>query len=84
MDEQLVALRLPAYYDEPRFHTSIAWTTATSATTQRDDGLLPFARELLDELETKIGPSLRKEGEVWVGDLCVKIGKDVTRYRLAG
>lgn len=74
-------MRLPAYYPEPRFHTSIAWTTTTSATATASP---PFSEPTLEALEARFGPSLRKEGQVWVGELCVKIGKDVARYRLSG
>ncbi|GAA5969209.1 hypothetical protein JCM8115_004318 [Rhodotorula mucilaginosa] len=84
LDEAFAEMRLPAYYPEPRFHTSIAWTTTTSATTPTT--LPPFAEPTptLEALEARFGPSLRKEGQVWVGEVCVKIGKDVARYRLSG
>lgn len=81
LDEAFAEMRLPAYYPEPRFHTSIAWTTTTSATAAASP---PFAEPILEALEARFGPSLRKEGQVWVGGLCVKIGKDVTRYSLSG
>ncbi|GAA5903069.1 hypothetical protein JCM5296_001729 [Sporobolomyces johnsonii] len=31
LDASLARLRLPAYYDPPRFHTSIAWTPSSSS-----------------------------------------------------
>ncbi|GAA5993206.1 hypothetical protein JCM10908_004505 [Rhodotorula pacifica] len=83
LDKSLAGMRLPAYYPEPRFHTSLAWTTATSATAEDEAGL-PFSETDVASLETRFGPMLRKEGQVWVGELCVKIGKNVFRYRLAG
>ncbi|GAA5998966.1 HVSL domain-containing protein [Rhodotorula paludigena] len=81
LDEALQPQRLPAYYDSPRFHTSLAWTSATSASSSPP---LPFDNISVEELEQRFGKKLRAEGEVWVGELCVKIGKDVQRYRLSG
>ncbi|GAA5877526.1 hypothetical protein JCM3774_005896 [Rhodotorula dairenensis] len=84
LDKALAELRLPAYYPEPRFHASLAWTTTTSASVDVDPTLLlPFADQTLDDLDASLGPHLRKEGQVWVGELCVKIGKEVSRFRLS-
>ncbi|BGP27613.1 UPF0406 family protein [Rhodotorula toruloides] len=83
IDDMLATHRLPTYYPEPRFHTSLAWSTTTS-TTAEDVSNLPFDDALLVDLEAELGKQLRREGEVWAGELCVKIGKDVSRYRLSG
>lgn len=83
VDDMLAAHRLPTYYAEPRFHTSLAWSTTTTSTV-KDASSLPFSDAVLADLEAVLGKQLRREGEVWVGELCVKIGKDVSRYRLSG
>lgn len=83
VDEMLATHRLPAYYADPRFHTSLAWSTTTSSTVD-DSASLPFSDPILSNLEGELGKRLRREGEVWAGELCVKIGKDVSRYRLTG
>lgn len=81
LDAHLAKMRLPTYYENPRFHTSIAWTAQASQSFTGSD--LPFGSERVAELEVALGASLRDEG-LWVADLCVKVGKDVTRYPLKG
>lgn len=71
-------MRLPTYYEQPRFHTSIAWSVSSP---EEGSDEAPFDSEELDELETAYGKRLRRE-EVWVGELVVKIGKDITRHKL--
>jgi hypothetical protein len=83
VDEMLATHRLATYYANPRFHTSLAWSTTTSLTSE-DPVNLPFSEPTLANLEEELGKRLRREGEVWAGELCVKIGKDVSRYRLTG
>lgn len=83
VDDMLAAHRLPTYYAKPRFHTSLAWSTTTTSTAE-DLSYLPFSDAVLADLEAVLGKQLRREGEVWAGELCVKIGKDVSRYRLTG
>ncbi|GAA6008403.1 hypothetical protein JCM10207_000114 [Rhodosporidiobolus poonsookiae] len=97
LDAVLADLRLPTYYAEPRFHTSLAWssTTSTSATSStapcaspsaREEAApppLPFSNPTLEALEAKHGKALRAE-EFWAGEVCVKIGKDVARFALSG
>ncbi|BGP51651.1 poly(U)-specific 3'-to-5' RNA exonuclease [Rhodotorula kratochvilovae] len=80
LDGELATLRLPMYYPSPRFHTSLAWTTSTTASSPSP----PFSDALLEDLEQRLGKKLRLEGEVFAAEVCVKVGKDVTRYRLAG
>ncbi|GAA6048647.1 hypothetical protein JCM3770_001998 [Rhodotorula araucariae] len=80
LDAELATLRLPTYYPSPRFHTSLAWSTSTSACSP----MPPFSDELVAEIEQRLGKKLRLEGEVFAAEVCVKIGKDVARYRLAG
>ncbi|GAA5844300.1 hypothetical protein JCM9279_001760 [Rhodotorula babjevae] len=80
LDAELERLRLPTYYADPRFHTSLAWSTSTSLSS-RD---APFSTSLLDDLEARLGKKLRLEGEVFAGELCVKIGKETARHRLTG
>ncbi|KAK4704636.1 U6 snRNA phosphodiesterase, partial [Phenoliferia sp. Uapishka_3] len=79
LDRHLVKMRLPPYYETPRFHTSIAWSSKTSATTIEAD--LAFSDECLKTLDSELGGKLRGE-ELWVGDLCLKVGKETTRYPL--
>jgi hypothetical protein len=86
-------MRQPTYYDEARFHTSIAWTGTTSTstlkkTTTSSSGLglnpgdqLPFDEDVLAELEARLGKQLREE-ELWVAEVCVRIGKEVSRFRI--
>ncbi|BGP43436.1 poly(U)-specific 3'-to-5' RNA exonuclease [Rhodotorula kratochvilovae] len=80
LDGELATLRLPMYYPSPRFHTSLAWTTSTTASSPSP----PFSDALLEDLEQRLGKKLRLEGEVFAAEVCVKVGKDVARYRLAG
>jgi len=80
LDAELGRLRLPTYYADPRFHTSLAWSTSTSLSS-RDP---PFSDSLLADLEVRLGKKLRLEGEVFAGELCVKVGKETARYRLTG
>ncbi|GAA5821142.1 hypothetical protein JCM11251_001982 [Rhodosporidiobolus azoricus] len=81
IDAMLTSLRLPTYYPEPRFHTSLAWTSTTSACPVRVVDL-PFPDDLLSALDEQLGKKLRAE-QLWVGELCVKIGKEVTRFPLS-
>lgn len=78
LNSTLKVLRLPPYYETPRFHTSIAWSTILSTPV---DDVDVFDASALDRLEKELGKKLRDE-ELWVGELCLKIGKEETRYRL--
>ena len=77
---EIESMRLPPYYDPPRFHTSIAWTSTSS---ENDAKTLPFQGPHLSELEKDYGKRLRQD-ELWVGELVLKIGKDVTKFQLSG
>lgn len=79
LDEELASLRLPKYYDSPRLHTSIAWSSATSDTST--DSSLAFDDATIISLNEDLGDKLRLDA-LWVGSLCLKIGKQVTRYAL--
>lgn len=79
LDAHLVKMRLPAYYPTPRFHTSIAWTSETSESFEEDR--LAFNADCLAALEAELGASLRDD-ELWVGDLCLKVGKETTKFPL--
>ncbi|GAA5984960.1 hypothetical protein JCM11641_005598 [Rhodosporidiobolus odoratus] len=83
LDDKLTTLRLPTYYHSPRFHTSLAWTTSTTSTCTTSNDPLPFSPQGLATLEEQYSKPLRDE-ELWVGQLCVKIGKEVARYALTG
>ncbi|GAA5875878.1 hypothetical protein JCM1840_002962 [Sporobolomyces johnsonii] len=88
LDASLLRLRLPAYYDPPRFHTSIAWTPSSSSlssstSSKSSSSGIPFSAKDLERLEVALGRRLRGE-EMWVGHVAVKVGKDVSRYRFAG
>ncbi|GAA5906061.1 HVSL domain-containing protein [Sporobolomyces salmoneus] len=80
LDVELKSMRLPSYYESPRFHTSIAWTSLDQNDTSNSP---PFEEQQLKELDRMFGRRLRQD-ELWVGELILKIGKDVHRYRLAG
>ena len=71
-------MRLPTYYETPRFHTSIAWTSIPRA-----ESKLPFEKDDLSRLDEVFGHRLR-QGELWVGAIAVKIGQDIHRYNLFG
>ncbi|GAA5926428.1 HVSL domain-containing protein [Sporobolomyces koalae] len=73
LDFELELLRLPVYYENPRFHTSIAWTTPESG---------HFSSSELEQLDKAFGKNLRLD-ELWIGELVLKIGKDVHRYPLS-
>lgn len=85
IDRLLKGMRLPTYYDPPRFHCSIGWSGRTSKSVVVEDveGLrvtLPFGIGRLQELESGLGNRLREE--LWVGEIVVKIGQDVSRFAL--
>jgi hypothetical protein len=82
LDSFLSTLRLPTYYPTPRFHTSLAWSSTTSASSLAEPSL-PFSASTLEALEAKYGKRLRAE-DLFVAELCVKIGKDLTRFALSG
>ncbi|GAA6010626.1 hypothetical protein JCM11491_002999 [Sporobolomyces phaffii] len=82
LDDELESMRLPRYYDSPRFHTSIAWTSVESNDDTDGPANHLFAEAQLDALEADFGKRLRQD-ELWVDELVLKIGKDVTRYRLS-
>lgn len=122
LNAALEKMRLPVYYDNPRFHTSLVWSTTTSASAVKDNGppsqgsgeqvavatgeaedarplerddppipkseaedgrdTVPFSEEVIEKLEAELGRRLR-EDEFYVGEVCLKIGKDVKRFPLA-
>jgi hypothetical protein len=67
--------RLPTYYAEPRFHTSIAWWLPNAA--QNHDLIVK-----LEKLEADYGADLRKH-LMDVDSIHIKIGKEVTSFSLA-
>lgn len=73
IDKVLLKMRLPPYYEQPRFHVSIAWSTHTSSF---EGDALPFDDAALDAIERELGKALRRE-ELDASVLHVKIGKDV-------
>lgn len=79
LDVHLVKMRLPAYYANPRFHTSIAWTSETSDKFSEEQ--VAFNAADLVALEDGLGAKLRDD-ELWVADLCLKVGKETTRFPL--
>lgn len=96
IDEVLKKLRLETYYDIPRFHTSIAWSIlnpsslpvandVTDNTGKRrkvdEEEEKTFNVDDLKMLEENFGKKLRAE-EIWVEFVCLKIGKDVIRFKL--
>ncbi len=121
LDLALIKMHLPPYYDQPRFHTSLLWSTTTSATCaspnsptavstpstseqvttttndvhNSDDpdtsttadtfskAPFPFSDATVAALEAQLGRALR-EDEFYVAEVCVKIGKEVKRFPLAG
>lgn len=78
INEKLIELRLPPYYDSPRFHSSIAW----SPTTTTSSSALPFDEIAMAKLERKFGDRVRDE-ILWVGEVSLSIGKEVWTYQLA-
>ncbi|KAM0790907.1 hypothetical protein ACM66B_004214 [Microbotryomycetes sp. NB124-2] len=81
IDDHLDRLRLPRYYETPRFHCSLAWSVTTTANTSTDS-CLPFDDDVIKALNDKYDSVLSQE-PMTASSLCVKIGKVVTRYRLA-
>ena len=68
-------LRQLNYYEDPRFHFSLAWVS----TTERDSPR--FSDELLSALEEKYGSALR-EIEFNIDNLEVCIGKKTSSWQL--
>ncbi|KAM0755846.1 hypothetical protein T439DRAFT_376136 [Meredithblackwellia eburnea MCA 4105] len=51
---------------------------------EAEDGrVLPFGTDEMDELEMEFGRDVRAE-ELWVFELCLKVGKQVDRFALGG
>ena len=110
-------MRLPPYYDQPRFHTSLLWSTTTSAITDDPESTnaaptspndgpmtitlpsndpqtprteappsptsLPFSATTVAALEAQLGRALRDD-EFYVAEVCLKVGKEVKVFPLAG
>lgn len=87
LDGLLCSLRLPPYYPTPRFHTSLVWTARAADGEEEDPKAVtektPFRQDEVALLEEKLGRRLRAE-ELWVEEVCLRIGKEVVRYRLRG
>lgn len=72
VDELLTREHLPAYHEEPEFHTSFAWWL--------DDGRVPD----IEKLEEHKDDVLRELRRRWnVDHVCVKVAKTVTRIPLS-
>lgn len=82
LGSELLKMRLPEYYEFPRFHTSIAWTSLTTLICKEVEEI-PFGKKQLEGLEILVGRTLRDE-PIWVSELVLKLGKEVTRYPLSG
>lgn len=72
LDDALADMRLPRYYEKPRFHASLAWTLHPSAA---------FSPALLKRLDAHYGAALREE-RFDVDTVCLKIGQQVTSLKL--
>jgi hypothetical protein len=71
----LGVLRQLDYYEDPRFHLSLAWTLST----ERDSS--PFNEELLSALEEGHGLALREiKFDIDILEVC--IGKKTSAWRL--
>jgi len=68
-------LRQLDYYEDPRFHLSLAWTL----TAERDSS--PFTGELLSALEEEYGLALR-DIKFDIETLEVSIGQKVSAWQL--
>lgn len=69
---------LPLYHSNPEFHTSFAWCLLKREGNPFD---ADFLEKLNERMEVRLGNVMRKGG--WeIGDMEVKVGKSVTRYRL--
>lgn len=71
----LVSLRQVDYYEDPRFHFSLAWVLMEKESSQ-------FTEELLSALEEIYGPALR-EIEFDIDTLEVCIGKKTSTWQLS-
>ena len=70
---------LQRYHDNPEFHASFAWCLADEET--------PYTQPVLDQLSTEFGEALLKhqpKGGWKIGELEIKIGKDVHTMPLGG
>ena len=89
VNKALTALRHQAFYDEPRFHASIAWTLLQPAATPTVDStstlralpdatelrLQAFPQDLLLSLQQDFAALLRKAGVCHITQLKLRIGK---------
>jgi len=78
-------LHQKTYYDQPRFHASIAWALLHSGS-DSDSGAFPsiseFPPDFAESLEDILGKDIRAVGSVDVEEVEVKIGKEIKRYSL--
>ncbi|KDQ09910.1 hypothetical protein BOTBODRAFT_58433 [Botryobasidium botryosum FD-172 SS1] len=80
-------LHQKTYYDQPRFHASIAWALLHSGNDTNGDAFpsIPeFPPDFVEGLEDKMGKDIRAVGSLKVEEVEVKIGKEVKRYSLGG
>ena len=74
-------LRQKIYYDQPRFHASIAWALLDHPGSQA--ATIPhFPTDLVPQINKQYQEELSKK-IVRVEDIAVKIGKDVFKWQLA-
>ena len=79
-------LRQKEYYNEPRFHASIAW--ALQRGSGQPDARFPtiesFPETLLSDLNAEFGSRLNKVGTFRVEKISAKIGKETFSWKLLG
>lgn len=75
LETELQDLKLPPYYDPPRFHASFAWRLIAAEQAALLDATT------LDELNEQCGERLRRE-TMLCSTICLKIGKQVERWTL--
>jgi len=83
----LRAIRQQEFYADPRFHASIGWALLDNAkseerTTSSFPTIACLPPSLLSTLNEKYSAKLASLGAFDVDQICVKIGKEICRWRL--
>jgi len=83
----LRAIKQNDFYCEPKFHVSIGWALLERNGVDKPTGdflaIAELPRDVIEDLNREFASQLRKlSARVEAEEVCVKIGKDVFRWRL--
>jgi len=81
----LRATKQGEFYPEPKFHVSIGWAllerNGIGKSTEDFPTITELPREVIEDLNREFAPQLRRPSvHAEVGEVCVKIGKNVFQW----